>query len=91
MSLDKYMSSAFQFAIEVFQGCVLSSVLFKICLQPLLYMQHESASEKGWSNSFSQNAQISRDASAYAGDLELYTWSLSAGQIILNLTQDYLS
>ena len=89
------MSSAFQFAIRVFQGCVLSPVLFNICLQPLLHMLHESASGKGWSYTFSQNAQISRDVSAYADDLELCSWSPPppppACQSLLNLTQDYLS
>ena len=91
ISLGKDMSSAFQFAIGVFQGCVLSPVLFNICLQPLLDMLHESASGKGWSYTFSQNAQISRDVSAYADDLELCSWSPPACQSLLNLTQDYLS
>ena len=54
-------------------------------------MLHESASGKGWSYTFSQNAQISRDVSAYADDLELCSWSPLACQSLLNLTQDYLT
>ena len=65
------LSESFQFAIGVFQGCVISPILFNICIQPLLDTLHTSAREKGWSYTFSQNTRISRDVLAYANDKEL--------------------
>ena len=90
ISIGNDLSDPFQFAIGVFQGCVLSPVLFNICIQPLLDTLHTFATGKGWSYTFAQNANISRDVSAYADDIELCTWNPPACQTLLDLADGYL-
>lgn len=84
------LTPAFHYAIGVFQGCVLSPVLFNICFQPLLDVVHTKSLTNGWSYTFSSNPSISRDASAYADDLELCSWSSPCCQAQLDLTDRYL-
>ena len=84
------MTPTFPFALGVFQGCVLSPVLFNICFQSLLDSLHHMATSNGWNYSFKSNPSVLCDTSAYADDLEICSWSVTCCQAQLDLTNSYL-
>ena len=63
------LTKPFHYAIGVFQGCVLSPVLFNICFQPLLDLVSAASKTQGWSYTFRSDSAINRDVSAFAGAL----------------------
>ena len=90
VSVGKEMTPTFPFALGVFQGCVLSPVLFNICFQPLLNSLHHRATSNGWSYSFKSNPSVLSNTSAYADGLEICLWSVTCCQAQLDLTNSYL-
>ena len=85
------LTKPFHYAIGVFQGCVLSPVLFNICFQPLLDLVSAASKAQGWSYTFKSDSAINRDVSAFADDIELCSWHPTLCQEQINICDRYLS
>ena len=88
---DNFLTKPFHYAIGVFQGCVLSPSLFNICFQPLLDAVSTTSKVNGWSYTFCADPSISRDASAFADDLELCSWQPQICQAQIDICDRFLT
>lgn len=85
---ENWSTGFFAFDIGLFQGCVLSTILFDLVFQLLLdFLDAKSTKKVGYSF---KNADVSVRERAYADDLCMATDNVKDNQMLCNYTNEWL-